>query len=296
MFYPCERKKMGKGTRAMTVVVSLTKEAPGGVYREDKNVPEHLKTLRIPPAWKNVMVNSDPEAKCWARGHDVKGRVCSLYAPHHVKAASEAKFNKIKKLLTVAHKIEAKLNKAINKPGPSDVVVVAYMIYMMGLRPGSKTDTLADKQAYGATTLQARHVKRMGSGAIWLDFIGKKGVTIHLKVHDMRLGDLLFWRKEESQGRRIVPIFDVSNSALNKYLKTLHPTLNPKDLRTMKANVVAAEFMEGKRIPQVKTKAKKLLRNLFIHVSKILGNTPAIVKKSYVSPEITKPLTDVIGV
>lgn len=288
--YQCERKKMGNGSRAMTVVTGIQT----GLGMSDK-VPEHLKTLRIPPAWKDVTVNPDPEAKCWAQGYDVKGRVCSLYAPHHTKAASEAKFSKIKSLLTVAHKIEAKLTTAINKKNPPDVVVVAYMIYMMGLRPGSKTDTLADHQAYGATTLQARHVRRMGSGAIWLDFIGKKGIKIHLKVHDIRLGDLLFLKKEAANGRRIVPIFNVSNSALNTYLKTLHPTLNPKDFRTMKANVVATEFLEGKRIPKQKTKAKKLLRNLFIAVSKVLGNTPAIVKKSYVSPDITKPLTDMIG-
>jgi DNA topoisomerase-1 len=166
---------------------------------------------------------------------------------------------------------------------------------MMGLRPGSKTDTLADHQAYGATTLQARHVKRMGSGAIWLDFTGKKGVHIHLKVWDIRLGDLLFLKKEARQGRRIVPIFNVSNSALNAYIKSLSPGCNPKDFRTLKANVVAAEFMEGKRIPKQKTKAKLMLRNLFIHVAKVLANTPAIVKKSYVSPDVYKPLTDVIG-
>lgn len=291
MFH-CDRKKVGKGSRAMMVV--------SAIYNLDNRskpnkVPEHLKTLRIPPAWTNVTVDPDPEAKCWAKGFDVKGRVCSLYAPHHTKAASTAKFEKVAKLLKVAHKIEDKLTRAINKPGPPDVVVVAYLIYMMGLRPGSKTDTLADKQAYGATTLQARHVKRMGSGAIWLDFIGKKGVKIHLKVHDIRLGDLLFWRKQEANGGRITPLFDVSNSALNAYIKSLVPGCNPKDFRTLKANVVAAEFMEGKRIPKQKNKAKLLLRKLFIAVSKVLGNTPAIAKKSYVSPDIYQPLSDVIG-
>lgn len=258
-------------------------------------IPGHLAGLKVPPAWTNVTVNPDPEAKCYAMGNDVKGRTCRLYAHHHTKAASHAKFSKIQTLLEVAHKIEAKLSKEIHKKNPPDVVIVAYMIYMMGLRPGSKTDTLADHQAYGATTLQARHIKRMSSGTIWLDFIGKKGVKIHLKVHDIRLGDLLFLKKEAANGRRIVPIFNVSNSALNKYLKTLHPKLNPKDFRTMKANVVAAEFLEGKRIPKQKTKAKKLLRNLFIAVSKVLGNTPAIVKRSYVSPDVYKPLSDAIG-
>lgn len=288
MFH-CDRQKIGEGSRAMTVITR--------VYDKGKlsdPVPEHLVKLRIPPAWTDVTVDPDPTAKCWAMGKDSKGRVCRIYAPHHVKAASDAKFSKVTKLLKIAHKIENKLSAAIHKSNPPDVVIVAYLIFMMGLRPGSKTDTKAEQQAYGATTLQARHVRRMASGAIWLDFVGKKGVKIHLKVWDIRLSDILFWKKEGCNGGRITPLFNTNNTALNKYLKTLDPTLNPKDLRTMRANMEAAGFLEKKRVPKQKTKAKKLLRSLFQHVAKVLGNTPAIVKKSYVNPEIYQPVTDVI--
>lgn len=292
MMFPCDREKMGKGSRAMTIVSAIKDTATTNLIE----VPEHLKSLRIPPAWTNVTVNPNPEAKCWAQGLDVKGRVCSLYAPHHTKAASEAKFSKVKKLLAVTHKIQAKLEKDTRKAKCTDTEVVAYLIYEMGLRPGSNTDTLADKKAYGATTLLAKHVKVMASGTVYLKFTGKKGVAISQKVKNQWLADMLRYKKAKTEGRYTTPLFDTNPGKLNAYVKTLSPGLNPKDLRTLKATVIATEFMEGKRIPKVKSKAKLMLKKLFTAVSAILGNTNAVVKKSYVSPEIYQPLTDVIGI
>lgn len=292
-FFPCERKKMGKGTRAMTIITGVVMDVAGGTLRR---IPEHLANLRIPPAWTNVTVCLDPDAKCYAMGNDIKGRQCRLYSSHHTKTASTAKFDKVAKLLKVAHKIQSKLEKDTRKAKCTDTQVVAYLIFEMGLRPGSNTDTLADKKAYGATTLLAKHVKVMASGTVYLKFTGKKGVAISQKVRNPWLADMLRYKKAKTEGRYTTPLFDTNPGKLNAYVKTLNPGLNPKDLRTLKATVIATEFMEGKRIPKVKSKAKLMLKKLFTAVSAILGNTNAVVKKSYVSPEIYQPLTDVIGI
>ena len=293
--YHCEREKMGEGSKAMTIVVSITKEAHGGVYREDKNVPEHLKTLRIPPAWTNVTVNPDPKASCYAMGLDSKMRVCRLYAPHHTKAASQAKFDKTHLLFKQAARIEAKLVKAVHKQTCNDTEIVAYLIFEMGLRPGSLTDTKADKQAYGAITLQARHVKVMASGTVYLHFTGKKGVTIHQKVKNPFLQRCLYAKKLSADGRYTARLFDTNPGKLNAYIKSICEGCNPKDFRTLKSTQIATNFMEGKRIPKTKAKAKLMLRKLFIAVSCVLGNTPAVCRKSYVCPTIYEPLTQVIG-
>ena len=291
MLCQCEREVVGIGKKEMTVITRIQKS--DGSWT--KRIPDHLKTLRVPPAWNNVKVEIDPTVNCWAIGNDIKGRICRCYSPKHTTDMSEAKFNKTHKLFKQVGKIEAKLVKAVHKQTCNDTEVVAYLIFEMGLRPGSTTNTLADKQAYGAITLQARHVKVMASGAVYLHFTGKKGVTIHQKVKNQWLADMLRYKKSKCDGRYTTRLFDTNPGKVNAYIKSICEGCNPKDFRTLKSTQIATAFMEGKRIPKPKAKAKLMLKKLFTAVSTVLGNTNAVVKKSYVCPSIYEPLTQVIG-
>lgn len=279
-------------------MVPIKRNPDGAVTKVEgcKSVPPHLKSLRIPPAWINVMVNPDPSSKCWATGVDVKGRVQRLYSSMHIASASADKFGKVQKMIADADVIRAKIETDVRRISDKymrEAATIAYLIFETGIRPGSNTETLGDVRAFGATTLQARHVKIMSSGRVWLDFIGKKGVRIKLRVTNPWLVEQLVERKLSADGKYTTRVFNVSDSMLRKYCKTLADgSYNPKDFRTMRGTSLAAALLKGRRIPKTKTGVKKLVRGVVKQVAKALGNTPAVCRKSYIDPSILPPIPE----
>lgn len=63
-------------------------------------------------------------------------------------------------------------------PKISEPAKLAALIMSTGIRPGSESDTGAKVKAYGATTLEGRHVVTDSEGNTRLQFVGKKGVNI----------------------------------------------------------------------------------------------------------------------
>lgn len=251
-------------------------------------VPEHLLKLRIPPAWTNVHVSIDPESKVYATGYDSKGRKQSLYSVEHTKEASNSKFERVQKLVTLADTIKARIESDLHGEDEEEAIL-ALLIFEMGLRPGSRKDTQGDVEAFGATTLESRHIKLMSSGTVYLDFIGKKGVKIHQKVTNNFLVKELALRKTLAGGVHRRPVFESTDSALRAYLKEIAGTeFQVKDFRTLKGTSVAMKFLEGKEIPFFLKEQKKMMKDMIKKVASSLGNTPAIAKKSYIDPSVFK--------
>lgn len=254
-----------------------------------KTIPSHLRTLRIPPAWTDVTVNTSPTAKLWVTGYDVKGRKQSIYSTQHRTTASADKFERVRGLCLQADRVRTQIEIDLKRKNAEwyEESVVAYLIYETGIRPGSNTETGGDVRAFGGTTLQARHVKIMSSGRVWLDFTGKKGVRIKLRVTNPWLVEELVRRKEAAGTAYSTPLFSTSDSSLRRYVKTLGDgTFSPKDFRTMRGTSVAIEFLKGKRMPATKTKRNELMRAVIREVADTLGNTPAVAKSSYIDPSV----------
>src|SRR4051812_3569059 len=128
---------------------------PGG-----GKLPKHIADLKIPPAWTNVRYNPDPKGDLLVSGTDTKGRRQPLYSEKFSQAQAAKKFDRIKRLEAKLPGILDKNQKLISsKDGKtSDLASVLALVMHTGVRPGSETDTGAEKHAYGATTLEGRHV------------------------------------------------------------------------------------------------------------------------------------------
>lgn len=257
---------------------------------QGKEVPEHLAALRIPPAWVDVHVETDHSAACIATGVDVAGRKQRLYSSTHIATAKSGKFERVRALLVewedIRTQIESDLNAKALDPKQREAALVAYLIYETGIRPGSTTDTLAAVQAYGATTLQLRHVKRCNRG-VRLRFIGKKGVSQNVLVTNPYLVRVLLQRKHASNHWSDT-LFHTSAGLLNKYIAGLGSgDYTAKDFRTARGTSLAMELLsKRKRLPKAKSKRKCILNDALDRVAKMLGNTRAISRNSYVDPEI----------
>lgn len=238
------------------------------------------KRLGIPPAWKDVRVADDKNSALQAIGTDKKGREQRIYsAEHHEKQAAE-KFARVKELHNRLPAIDSRLSKDAKD---DDSALGALLIRRMGLRPGSDADTGADKKAFGATNLQAKHVEVDGD-TINANFTGKKGVELNLQLNDPELAGLLKDRKGDKSGDD--RLLDTNDRKLRGYMKDAAPGVKPKDFRTYLGTATAADMVSSMPVPKTEKEYKAARKEVGKRVSELLGNTPTVALSSYIAPSV----------
>ena len=254
----------------------------------DPKTLKRLKEMNLPPAWRGVHINPDPKASLMAFGLDSKDRLQSRYSTEHTGKSSEQKFTKMKKFGASLSNIRSSYAKALKSPSASDreAGLALMLIDKTFIRGGSDRETKAAKKSYGASTLQARHVKFSGSKAL-LEFVGKKGVTNTATITDPKLVSGLKRQVAGKTGEdKVFPntSLDKMNSLLGKSGK-----FTVKDFRTYHGTRLAYEALESIPVSTLKD-AKVAYKTILGNVSVALNNTPAVAKKNYINPVVWAPL------
>lgn len=262
------------------------KDGKGGQYRlwlkSGKPVPPHLKDLRLGPNYKNVKLSMDPDSDILATAVNEKGQPFTKYKDSYMMKNAAIKFYRINKMLGDFEKIVKTYRKDM-KAGNENALVM-HLIATTGMRPGSNKNTGAEKQAYGATTVLAKHIWLKGN-TVRLKFVGKKGVDLDIPVHDPALAALLRQRKAERTANS--PIFDTNYSQFGKYAKeVMGKEYAPKDFRTYLGTTTAARLVADMPVPKNPTQYKKQIAIVGKHVSDMLGNTPKIALDSYIDNSV----------
>lgn len=244
--------------------------------------------IRVPPAWTDVQISDDRNARLIATGKDSKGRTQPLYSSAHTEAQAAAKFQRVEKLQQQIGKLDTALEKeAMEYPAAA----VLLLLRRMGMRIGSERDTKAEKKAYGASNLQARHVT-INQQSVTLSFVGKKGVVVRLNTKDPLVMDVVeaYYNETETGTDQL---FGVTPEEVTKYLHYYLPDFKLKDLRTLYANGIAYSLVErqGSRKPKSATELKRMKREVVVEVAQYLGNTPAVALSSYINPAVFFPWT-----
>lgn len=252
--------------------------------------PEEIADFRrrfgkaIPPGWSDVRIADDLDsAPLLVTGRDAKGRRQAIYSAEHTEAQAAAKFQRVQELDKHLDKLDHALER---DAGVNDDAAALLLIRRLGLRPGSARDTRAATQAYGATTLQARHV-RIRDGRATLSFTGKKGVKIRLSTRDPAVVDALQRRLATRTGRD--RLFDTTEARTRDYMRSTGVPAGflLKDLRTVHANAVALrEIAKRRSPPKTKRDFQRWRREVATRVSEALGNTPALALSSYINPTV----------
>ncbi len=244
--------------------------------------------VSIPPGWRNTQVSKDPDAPgLRARGVDAAGRVQPRYSRDHIESASAEKYQRI---LSFQTRYAERLDDHLREDAETDPTAGAVVLMRrMGLRPGSTADTRAKVQAYGATTLEARHVKFLPDGVtVKLDFTGKKGVRIQLSTKDKLVyRTLLAHTAGKKPGERI---FQTTSDRTNAYLTRVLPDDAPKftnrDLRTILGTGFARRMTRRMPIPRTAAENRRARKKVAERVARILGNEPGEALRSYIAPEV----------
>lgn len=255
-----------------------------------KGPPPHLAGLIVPPAWTDLEAELDSRKPCVLMGTDAAGRRQRMYSAEWTAAAKSSKFERVKALRAEWDDLRTQIESDVNNDSLTaktrEAARVALLIYETGIRPGHGIDEAAQVKAYGACTLQLRHVKRCSRG-VRLQFVGKKGVRQNVLVTNPYLVELFLERKAATTTWSS-RLFSVSASHLNVYFKTLGSgDYSAKDFRTARGTTLALEILgKRRRWPAAKSKRKAIINEALDAVAKHLGNTRVVSRNSYVDPEV----------
>ena len=265
----------------------------------DHNILKHIKTLKIPPAYKNVEISSKRSSKIQAKGIDTKNRSQYIYNKEFVEQQSEIKFEDLiffgKKIKRIRKNIIDNIKKCSNdKSRIQDkeciISVVLFLIDRCNFRVGNeKYKKLYN--SYGVTTLNKKHFQFL-KNTIKVKFIGKKGVLNQSKIDNKDVMNILdnlcsynyeyLFSYKDLKGN----IFRITEKHINDYLKKYHKTITVKMFRTWSANYTLIKEILDHPLPKNKNEAAKFIREIIKKAAHKMHHSNNVSKKSYMNNKI----------
>ena len=169
----------------------------------DRGVLARIDRLRIPPAWRNVHIATNPAASIQAWGFDARGRRQYRY---HERAVERGQLRKYHRVRSMGHDLPAIRRQVSHDLGGRELTrrtVVAAAVRLVGeafFRVGSERYA-RENGTFGLTTLRKSHVTIIGD-RIEFEYQGKGSIAQRQVVFDRRLARLLR-RLMKTPGRRL---------------------------------------------------------------------------------------------
>jgi len=261
---------------------------------------DRIKSLRIPPAYRNVSIAKNPNSKVQAMGEDDKGRKQYIYSQKHVKRQTNVKFHELIAFGKQVNKIRSDVAKNLNKAGKSNdmifskeilISLIIYLIDICNFRIGSdKYKRLYN--SYGVTTLNNTHIK-LEKGSMFIEFIGKKSVLNRAQIKDKKVCDLLnkickknnkefLFESRLDDGNRV----RITERHVNLYLKKYDPKIKVKMFRTWNANSILLDEILSYPIPANKSEAERNIKTIIESAAEKLHHTKSVSKSSYMNNKL----------
>src|SRR5450759_960054 len=254
---------------------------------------EHIDALRIPPAWRDVHISTNPRAAIQVWGFDARGRKQYKYHPRAVEKGELRKYYRVRQMGRDLPALRAKIQRDFRQRGLSKEMVCAGIVLLIGegfFRVGSDKYQ-KENNTFGITTMRKSHVTILGD-TVEFEYRGKRSITQRNVVVAKNLtrfvstlletpGARLFRYQEDGKWQ------DVDSRDVNVYIETVAEfPYTAKDFRTwggtLRAATVLAELGKGKSHNERKKNVVTAVRL----VASELGNTPTICRKSYVHPVV----------
>ena len=257
---------------------------------------DRIKKLRIPPAWKEVAINSATNGRVQAVGQDAAGRWQYLYHENHTKAQGAKKFRRLTKFAAALPKLRATICKDLRQTELNRERVLATVLRILSscsLRPGSEVYA-SENGSYGIATLRKKHV-RVTRDTVYFDFPGKSGVRQQRVLKDRRIATVVK-SLLKLPGKRVFQfkndageLVEVTSRHINAYIKeVMGENFSAKDFRTWAGTLICAGTLASLGTcdeDKLNGRKKKIVAAIKA-TAEALGNTPAVCRASYISPAI----------
>ncbi|HEU4596733.1 MAG TPA: hypothetical protein VFS10_16465 [Pyrinomonadaceae bacterium] len=270
-------------------------ETADGQRVTDEAALERIRSLAIPPAWREVRVSPSSRSELQAIGRDTSGRVQRVYHPSFVARRARRKYEKIERFGELLPALRRRTNEDIAREGLGKERVLAVVVRLINdlyFRVGSE-ESVRRYRTFGVTTLRNRHFEVKSGGRLVFDFVGKHHVEHRRILVDEELAALmqeikalkgwkLFQYVGEDGRKRPVTARDV-----NDYIKAAtSPEFSAKDFRTWGGTLLAAVELAEIGCCEDERQVKNNLVRAVRHVADHLGNTPAVCRNCYIHPSV----------
>jgi DNA topoisomerase-1 len=279
------RKRNGRSFRYLDV---------HGKPLRDPDTIGRIRSLVIPPAWKEVWICSSANGHLQATGRDARGRKQSRYHPHWREVRDETKYERMLSFGAALPAIRDHVDRDMAQAGLPQTKVLATVVRLMettSIRVGNE-EYARTNHSYGLTTMRNRHVQIQGSN-ITFQFEGKSGVKHVVDLQDRRLAKII-QRCQDIPGYELFQYIDetdehrtIDSADVNEYLRGISgDDFTAKDFRTWTGTVTACRLLHDLEPFESENQAKKNVVEVIKSVASCLGNTPSVCRKCYVHPAV----------
>ena len=258
---------------------------------------DRIRELAIPPAWEDVWVCPDPFGHLQATGVDAAGRRQYLYHARWREHRDRQKFERMiefAELLPGLRRRVARTLRGDPEPERKEVLACAVRLLDIGVfRVG--TEQYADEDSgIGLATIRKDHVSIHGD-AVEFDYPGKGGLRRRQVIEDPVTIELIRTLKRRRGGPEGLLAYrdgrawhDVRSDDINDYIKDqLGEGFTAKDFRTWNGTVMAAVTLASTGGEATsKTARRRVINDAVRAVAELLGNTPAVARRSYIDPRV----------
>ena len=266
---------------------------PGGLVIRDAVRLKRIRSLAVPPAYKDVWICLSPQGHLQATGKDARGRKQYRYHAKWREHRDTAKFGRMLEFGRDLPRVRRRVSQHLRLPGLPREKVLAAIVRLLEctlVRVGNE-EYARTNGSYGLTTLRDRHVRIKGD-RLRFEFRGKSGIAHRVAITDPALArivrrcqdipgqELFQWIDDDGQRRRI------DSNDVNEYLREAASSdFTAKDFRTWFATIEALKLLATR--PHIPVgEARKIMKETIASVAGRLGNTPAICRKCYIHPAV----------
>jgi DNA topoisomerase IB len=265
----------------------------------DESKLERIRSLAIPPAWRDVWISPSARSKLQATGVDAAGRKQYLYHPAYRARQEQAKYDRLIRLaegLPALRSVMARHMELDGLPFERVAAVAVRLVNLGWFRVGTERYA-KQSRTFGITTLRKSHVSVRGKRVVFR-YNGKHRILIHSAIVDPELASAIR-ELSNTPGSRLFRYDDggewsnLDSRKLNDYIRTyLGAEFTAKDFRTWGGTMIAAIAFGEQDPPENPTQAKRRVAAVMRQVAERLGNTPAVARASYVSPAVVEQYLD----
>jgi DNA topoisomerase-1 len=261
---------------------------------EDPATLRRIRTLAIPPAYRKVRIARQPSAHLQAVGRDDAGRLQYRYHPAWDVVRERKKEDRLEAICSALPSIRRRVARDLRRPGLGRERVLAAVVSLIEkthIRIGCE-DYVHSGRSRGAATLTKQNVRCDGD-RVRLRFFGKGRREMRCEVVSAplaraiaalrRLPGARIFQYRDDDGRLI----RVTATDVNRYLqKNTTAAISAKDFRTLAATAAAAALLIEETPASSLSGRRKQVAAVVRKISRMLGNTPAVVRKSYVHANV----------
>jgi DNA topoisomerase-1 len=282
------RRRVGKRFRYFT---------PENSPLDAANVLKRIASLAVPPAYRDVWICMRPHGHLQATGRDARGRKQYRYHPQWRRVRDSAKFDRMVMFGEALPKLRRKLKRDLALPGLPREKVLAVVVTLLDttrVRIGN-SEYARDNKSFGLTTLRNRHVSFIRDGRAVLNFRGKGGVQHEVHIDDKRIARIVRHCQEIPGQHLFQYVTDagqrcpIDSGQVNDYLReAMAEDFTAKDFRTWGATLRAVTLLAHTALPEKPSEHafKSEIVKVVKQVAAELRNTPAVCRKSYISPAV----------